>query len=226
MTPKLAVTAASVLVAAAGLACVGPAAHANPAKRAAIRTYTEYSEVSFKGIGADKGIFTLTTGTERVVLSPHLAYKTYSYNEYTYHGLNKSVVQQVLIGNHTYTRNGGGSWAEQKVSAATRASDAHDLDLYVTRQKFDALRGVHRVSAAEFTVTGTFAQIEPFLSFEFQLTAQDFQGTGIRTLTVRFWVDSSGRPVKIDVAGHSSNTDYTTVETFGHYNEPQTISAP
>jgi hypothetical protein len=177
-------------------------------------------------VGSAKRSFSLTTGSERVALSPHLAYSASGFNEYTYKGLHKDSSWQALVGDHTYTRNGGGQWKEQAVSATAVAADARQLNPYLAEQKFDALPGVHRVSATESTLTGTFAQIEPFISFEYSLTAANFQGSDIKTLTVDFWVDRSGRPVKITVAGQSSNTDYTTVETFGSYNNPQTITAP
>ena len=228
MIRKLGVTVACTLAAAAGLALgtAGPAAHAATDTKTPIRTYTEYSALSFKGVGSDKGYLSLTTDSERVALSPHLAYTASGLDESTGKGSQKTPFSEVLVGDHFYTKTGGGSWKVQTLSAAVLAANAQGFNPYTTQQKFDALHGVHQVSRTESTVTGTLAQLNSFMSWEYGESAAAFKGSGIKTLTADFWVDSSGRPVKITVVGKSSTNDFTTVETFGNYNKPQTFTAP
>lgn len=219
-TPAVAVM--SILVATAGLAvAAGPAAYAST--RASIRSYTESSSVSFKGVGSKKGYFLGWGGSERVVLSPHLTLSTISYSQ---RGSTRQSAQAVLIGDDYYMKEGDGSWKKQVYSAAYVADVAVGMSLYNEEQQFDALPRVRHASATESTVTGTIAQIDPFINDEYGVTLTNFKGSGITTLTADFWVDSSGRPVKVVVTGHSSDFDLSVVETFGSFNKPQTITAP
>jgi hypothetical protein len=223
MKRALAMTAVTVLTAATGLAlaAAGPAAHASA--KAPIRSYTESSGISLKGVGSKKGYFSGSGGSERVVLSPHL---TFSATSYIQRGSTRQSAQVVLVGDDYYVKEGDGSWKKQVYSAAYLADAAQGLNPYNEEQQFGKLPRVRHASATESTVTGTIAQIDPFINDEYGVTVANFKGTGITTLTATLSLDSSGRPVKVVVTGHSSDFDFSVVETFGSFNKPLTITAP
>jgi hypothetical protein len=92
--------------------------------------------------------------------------------------------------------------------------------------KFKALRGVHRVAAQHYRVTGTYAQTGSFLAWEYALTASEAKDSNLKSFTINFWVDSSGRPTRITVASQSPTLKLSITETFGHYNKPVVIRVP
>jgi hypothetical protein len=226
---KLAVAAASVVAAGTALTA---SCSTNATAKVPIRTYTERSVLDAEGAGSQKW-YSLITGSKQVVLSPQLAMTSIESNTFANGGGRGARAQQyAIVGKRFFTRggvfagDGDDEWSFMTLSASGLNSYRQELDPYVTLEKFKALQGIQQISATHYTVTGTVAQISPFTSWEFGLAAINWTVAGIKTVTVSFWLDSSGRPVKITAAGQSSFEIRTASETFGNYNKPLTITAP
>jgi hypothetical protein len=215
----------SAAAACAVSAVLPVAAHATA--RSEITTYTERSSVSFKGVGSLDGQFVISTGSEKVVLSPRLAVASdWAISVSVGTGHNNESGQVDIIGDHAYARTGNGAWSEKTLSASQFATDVQGFNPYVTLAKFAVLPGVRRVGTGHYTVTATTAQLGSFTSWEFSETVASFAHLGVKTLTISVWLDGTGRPVRITATGQSSTELCTITETFANYNHPLTVTAP
>jgi hypothetical protein len=222
---NLLVTAACVL--SFGMA-LGTWSSADAASKATIRTYTEHATVSFKGVGGSaKGSLWFVTDSESVVLAPHLALKSLLGTYVVYHGrASQSAQQFYIVGKHSFTKNDSHPWVVRSLAASDLTRYGQQLNLYISLAKFSVLHGVKRLSATHYAVTGSLSQVISFLNWEYGLTTRFFGGTGIKTVTVSLWLDSSGRPAEFIASAHSSTYVVSITETFSNYNQPLTIHAP
>jgi hypothetical protein len=217
----------AVVIAISAAAACAFSLNANAAAKAPIKTYTEQASLSFTGIGSAKGFYSKEWGGEKVALSPQLAVATNVHTSFRLQGVVHNASRLFdIVGNHTYTKANNGRWVTGTLTAKARASDERAADPYVTLNLFSKLPGVRRVSPGHYSVTGPFAKISPFVRYEFGLAPDAFAGTSTKTLTVTVTLDSGGRPVGITAAGRSANNVFTATETFSHYNNPVTITAP
>jgi hypothetical protein len=223
MKCRVPVIAASALAATLTLA-ISPGANASP--KAPIRTYTEQGSVNFTGLGGNASFYSRDWGNERVELGPHLAFAANEHSAFRLNGVHTSSSQLDIVGGRIYTRTGNGPWTGKTLTGGQLRTWLQELNPYVALAKFDALPGVRRVAAGHYRVTGSYAKVGSFLSWEYGLTATSFKGTNIKTFTIDLWVDSKGRPVKITGAARSSNTAFSVTETFGNYNKPLVIRVP
>jgi hypothetical protein len=218
---------AALAVSASAIAAVlGFSPGVNAAVRAPIRTYTEQGRIVFTGTGSDKAYYSNSSGNEKVVLSPHVAFADDWRNAYNLGGVHASFGQLDIVGDHKYVRSGNGRWTVSTLNARALGTWAEELDPYVSLAKFDALHGIRRVGTGHYRVSGTYGQVGSFLAWEYGLTANSFEGGGIKTFTLDMVLDSSGRPVKITAVGRSSTLAFAVTETFANYNKPVTISVP
>jgi hypothetical protein len=223
MKRRLTVIAASALTAAISVG-ISPAAHA--AAKVPIRTYTERFSVDFTGFGKYAGFYSRYTGGEKVALRPHLALDTTWSNVFNLHGVHRQSGQADIGGSRLYSRNGTAKWSVTKLTAKQVSTFAYQYSPYTTQAKFDAMPGVHRITARHYQVKGTYAQVGSFLTSEFRLTAESFKGTNFKTFTIQLWLDSSARPTKITATASSSLYKFSATETFANYNTPLTIKIP
>ena len=218
---------AAMAVSASAIAAVlGFSPGVNAAVRAPIRTYTQQARIAFTGTGSDKGYYSNYSENEKVALRPHVALAGDWRNAYHLGGVHSSFGQLNIVGDHKYVKNGNGRWTVSTLNAKALGTWAQDLNPYVSLAKFDALHGIRRVGTGHYRVSGTYAQVSSFLTWEFGLTANSFEGGGIKTFTIDMVLDSSSRPVKITAAGRSSTLAFAVTETFANYNKPVTISVP
>lgn len=199
---------------------------ANATPKVPIRTYTEQGSVNFTAIGRGTSYYSRHWGNERVELSPRLAFAANLHDTYRLNGVHTSSSQLDIVGGRLYTRTGNGPWKSTTLTPSQLRTWAQELNPYVTLAKFNALPEVKRVAAGHFRVTGTYAKIGSFLSWEYGLTAASFKGSNIKTFTIDLWADSKGRPVKIAGAARSSNIAFSVTETFANYNKPVVIRVP
>lgn len=221
---RLLAVAASVAIAAGASLAASTAANAKPA----IRTYTEQGTITFRGTGPDKGFLSQAAGSESVILAPRLALRstTKTVLALSTTGVQRDTVRFDIVGGRNYTRVDSASWQIKALSPASLRKYQRQLDPAVALREFFALRGVRRLSATHYSVTGAFAAIEPFLAAEYDLTSKNFSGSGVKTLTVSVWTNNNGWLTKITVAGQSGTLSFSAIETFGNYNKPLTIAAP
>jgi hypothetical protein len=215
--------AASALAAAMALAFPS-GAHA--ISKVPIRSYTEQGSIRFAALEGDKAYFSRNWGNEKVELTPHLAFSDNWHSQYRLRGVHSSSGQVEIVGGRLYTRTGNGRWTVKRLTAKQRATWVRQLNPYVALAKFGSLPGVKRVAMRHFRVTGTYAKIGSFLSWEYGLTAASFRGSNIKIFAINLWTDAKGRPVKITGAGRSSTTKFSVTETFGNYNKPVVIRVP
>lgn len=224
MKSRIPAIAASALAAAMALA-FSPGANAAP--KAPILTYTERASINFTGLSGRIVYYSRHWGNERVELSPHLAFASNLHNTYRLNGVvHTSSGQMDIVGGRIYTRNGNGPWTGKTLTRSQLRTWRRELNPYVTLLKFDALPGVRHLAARHYRVTGTYARIGSFLSWEYGLTAASFRGSNIKIFAINLWTDAKGRPVKITGAGRSSTTKFSVTETFGNYNKPVVIRVP
>jgi hypothetical protein len=208
---------------AATLAATSPLS-ANAASGPSIRTYTETASMSFTGPGR---FYDDVTEAEKVTLQPALAVSSFTANKYNEHGFHEQITQFDIVGGISYTRsNDKGAWTKQRLSRSALAANGRTLDPLDSLAKFKAIPGVHPAGTGHYTVTASFADVLPFLSFEYDVQASDFQGMNLRQLTANMWLDGSGRPVKFTVTGRAGNQSFSVTENFANYDAPVTITAP
>jgi hypothetical protein len=139
----------------------------------------------------------------------------------TYHGL------AILAGRVWYEKyNGATKWTRKGASAKTLEQNAASTNPYNTLAKVLAIHAVALVAPGHYRVTCPASQANAFLTGDFGETAKNLTQNGIKTVTINFWVDSLGRPVKDTVTGQSSDVRLSATETFTKYNAPLTITAP
>lgn len=199
---------------------------ANAATRVPIRAYTGQTNVYFKGAGSQQGWFTSQSYSQRVVLAPHFALSQksvfdYGWNEHHH----RSTQLYYIVGNHSYTNNGG-PWSVQRFSNSALRGVAQEMNPYQAEKDFLTLPQVQQVSDSHFQVTGNYARVGWFLKLEFGESKVSFDGTNLKMFTINFWDDARGLPVKITMSATSSTFKVTAVEVFSNYNKPLTIAAP
>jgi len=233
MKRVLAAAAAVAITAGAGLAATATASSAANAAGAAhvaakpsIRTFTEQQTITFRGSGQDKSYLSEMTGSESVILGRVLAMKQAQSFLLELDGTHRSTASLVVIGNHSYTRTGNGSWRVKVLSAAAQRLYRQEANPGVELARFFALHGVRRVGAGRYTVTGSLQAVVPFLSWAYGLTAKNFTGADPRAITVSVWTNRDGWPVEIRTTGQAASSLFSVTETFGNYNKSLSISKP
>lgn len=221
--------AVAVAAAVAGAALLAPVPAARAGGRAPIHTYRDQESFNLTGLGKYAGWYDRLNGPEQVVLSPHLAFSEtfaqayFSSSDKPVHGTWSFLI---LSGRTYYKGIGASTWKISKLSAAQTRHWQQQLNPYNSAAKFDAIRGVTRVGPGHYQVTATPAQAGAFLEYEYYLFASDLTDTGIKSVTVSLWLDSTGRPARFTVTARSSEENVNISETFTHYNQPMTIKAP
>lgn len=224
----LTVAASVAVVAGVGLATAATSANAATKAKPSIRTYTEQATVMFHGIGPDRGYLSAATGSETVALAPRLALRSATSTELegAIVGSHRTTGHFDIVDGRGYQQSGNGPWHIKTLSAASLRQYQRQLNPAVAMGKFFALHNIRRLSGTHYSVTGSFAAVEPFLSWEYGLTSKNFGGAGIKALTVNVWTNRDGWPVKITVTGQSGTLAFSATETFAHYNKPVTITVP
>jgi hypothetical protein len=214
---------------AAGSVAIAVAPGANAAAQAPIRTYHWSESLNLTGLGQDAGWYYRGSSSQVTSLSGRLAQSGSIHQKYfNSHDKLQSVAEDdYIVGGRYYEKNENAkTWTMTKETAAEQREDAQALDPYDTEASFQALSGVRLVGTGHYQVTGTPAQVDSFLNYEYGLTTKDMTSGGIKSVTVNMLVGPAGRPLEFSVSAHSSLEKVTITEKFSDYNKPVTIKAP
>jgi hypothetical protein len=239
MKRQLAVVAAVVTagaVAAAGVQSASAAPAPAPvapvasvaASQAPIRTLVDTWSFQLNGYGNSAGWYYRSWYTAAAVRSPALAISETFHEAYFVKGKPKSDgSSEILAGGTWYEKeNGASKWTAKKATASNLAQNEAEVNPYDTLAKVLAIPGAALVGPGHYRVTCTPSQANAYLNWDFGQQAVDLTQNGIKTISINFWVDSLGRPVKDTVTGQSSDVRVSAVETFTKYNESLKIKAP
>jgi len=219
---------ATAAIAAGGVA-LAVAPGVNASAQAPIRTYHYSENFNLTGLGQDAGWYDRFSSKQTANLSGRLAMSEGEQAKYfnSHDKLVSNDSMAYIVNGRFYSKNDGASiWTSTKLTAAQQRVVAQDLDPYYSAALIYALPGIRPVGAGHYQVTGTPAQMSPFLTHEYGLTANDLTSGGIKAVTVNLFVGPAGRPLEFTVSAHSSLENVTIAEKFSDYNKPVTIKAP
>lgn len=201
---------------------------ADAIQKAPIQTVVEQSHVDINGVGAGHGWYSHSTEVADVVLTPQLAVRDITTSAVGTTGKPNVAVEHLYIVNgNSYTKAAGATkYTEKILTAAALASAADQFSPYFIEAKFDVIGGIELVGTRHYHVAGSGAKFDAFLDAAFGVTGKTLTRYAIGEITVDFWVNASGQPVKITVAGASPTDPLTASETFTSYNQSLNISAP
>jgi hypothetical protein len=225
-----AANAVSVSGSVSGSGSVSASALALASAQAPIRTFTDTVSLQLNGYSsAAAGWYFHELYLTSIVRSPGLAEHGTDRDSGSDNGSGKpynSVSQNYTVNGVYYRQNAAGKWAGSKLSAAELKGIENGADPYYSLAKFRSIPGVALVGPGHYQVTCTVSRFGSFFAWEYSEPTSILTDNGIKSATLNFWLDSSGRPVKDTITGQGANVRLSGAETFTDYNKPLTIKAP
>jgi len=213
-----------ILTALSGVTAVS----ADASQKAPIQTVIEHMRVSINGVGAGHSWHSRFYEKARVVLSPQLAVMVITSSATGATDKPKVAVTHLVIVNGTsYTKSGDATqYTAKALTAAALAAAANQFNPYFIGATFDAISGVKLVGTRHYQVVANDAKVRAFLDVTFGITGETLTRSAIDAVTIDLWVNTSGQPVKITVAGQSPTDPLTAWASFTSYDQPLTIHQP
>jgi hypothetical protein len=199
---------------------------AHAGQNAPIQTVIVQSRVDINGVG--RGWYSHSTARAEVVLTPQLAVMDIASSAIGKNGKPQVVVTHLVIADgNSYTKSSGSTeYTETALTSAELAAAADQFNPYFIEAQFTAIGGIKLVGTRHYQVVSSGAKVRAFLDVAFGITAEALKRYAIGETTINLWVNASGQPVNIVVAGQSSTDPLTASEAFTAYNQPLTIYPP
>jgi hypothetical protein len=224
------VIAAGTIAATATAASASVSASGSGSAQAPIRTFMDTVSLQLNGYSSgEAGWYFHELYLTSIVRSPGFAEQGTDRDSGSDNGSGKpfsSVSQSYTVNGIYYRQNAAGKWSGSKMSPADLKGVENGADPYYSLAKFRAIPGVALVGPGHYRVTCTVGRFGSFFSWEYAEPASILTDNGIKSATLNFWLDSSGRPVKDTITGQSASVRLSAFETFTNYNKPLTIKAP